>query len=85
MSGDIDIKTTQVVYRSPIYRLGTPNVAIAKEFTPDGREIRGIGASILSEDKALDLAVENVKENARDVDFSFEISVIKGGGDGRTD
>lgn len=79
MSGDIDVKMTKVVYRSPVYRLQTPNVAIAKGFTPDGREIQGIGASILSEDKALDLAVENVKKNAREVDFSFEISVIKGG------
>lgn len=70
---------TNVVHRSPMYRILTPNVAIAKGFTPDGREIEGIGAAIRSEDAALDSAVENLKENAREVDFSFEISVIKGG------
>jgi len=79
MSGEIDIRTTNVVHRSPVYRILTPNVAIAKGFTPDGQEVEGIGAAIRSEDAALDAAVENLKQNAREVDFSFEISVIKGG------
>lgn len=83
MNEEIEIKMTQVVYRSPIYRVLTPNVAIAKGLTQDGREVDGIGASVLSEDTALDAAVENVKENAREVEFSFEVSVIKGGNLGR--
>lgn len=79
MVQEIDIKMTHVVRRSPIYRIATPNVAIAKGFTPDEREVEGIGVSLLSEDRALDAAVENLKENAREVDFSFNIKLLKGG------
>lgn len=83
MTEEIEIKATQVVHRSPMYRIQTPNVAIAKGLTRDGREIQGIGASILSEDRALDAAVENAKENAQEVNFSFQVSVIKGGNLGK--
>jgi hypothetical protein len=79
MSGEIEIKSTNVVRRSPAYRITTPNVAVAEGFTPDGRAIQGIGAALLSEDTALDAAVGNLKQNAQDVDFSFEIAVIEGG------
>ena len=79
MVDEIDVKMTQVVNRSPAYRILTPNVAVAKGVTRDGREVEGIGVSLLSEESALDAAVENVKENAQEVDFSFEISILKGG------
>lgn len=79
MDDPVDIKMTHVVRRSPIYRITTPNVAIAKGVTRDGREIQGVGVSLLSEDTALDAAVENLKEHAREVDFSFSISVLEGG------
>lgn len=79
MSREIDIKSTNVVRRSPKYRISTPNIAVAKGLTPDGRAIQGIGAARFSEDTALDAAVGNLKENAQEVDFSFEIAVIEGG------
>jgi hypothetical protein len=79
MSGEIAVRMTQVVRRSPVYRITTPNVAVATGYTPDERELEGIGASLLSEDRALDAAVENLKENAQEVDFSFNIKVLTGG------
>lgn len=79
MPADIDVKTTEVVYRTPTWRIFMPNIAIATGVTPDGRTVEGVGTSRLSADRALDSAVENLKANARNANFSFEIKTLEGG------
>lgn len=74
----LDIHTTSVVYRSPIYKVWEPYVAVAEGVAEDGRSVVGIGSSFLSEDSALDEAVEDLKHNARTYEgFSFSLSKIE--------
>lgn len=79
MAQSIDIRDTNVVVSSPKWRPFTMNVAIATGVTSNGRTVQGIGEARWSEDGALDAAVANLKENARETDFSFTISTMVGG------
>jgi hypothetical protein len=62
-----------------MWRIFTKNIAIASGVTSDGRNVQGIGVDRWSADGALDAAVEDIKRNARDTDFSFRISALEGG------
>lgn len=79
MSETIDVRDTNVVVSSPMWRIFSNNVAIATGVTSNGRTVQGIGSARFSKDDALDAAVDNLKENARKTDFSFKISTLVGG------
>jgi hypothetical protein len=67
------------VYSAPTWRIFTKTMAVATGVTGDGRTVQGLGTSRLSGDAAMDDAVENLKANVRDTDFSFRITAIEGG------
>ncbi|QKY19892.1 hypothetical protein B4589_005665 [Halolamina sp. CBA1230] len=79
MAGELDVRDVSVVYSSQIWRLTKKNIAVATGITGDGRHVQGIGTSRWSGDTAMDGAIENLKENARTRDFSFQIVALEGG------
>jgi hypothetical protein len=79
MSHEVDVRDVTVVYSAPTWRIFTPTVAVATGMTGDGRTVQGLGTSRWSADSAMDDAVENLKANVRETDFSFRITALEGG------
>jgi hypothetical protein len=79
MAGELDVRDVSVVYSSQMWRVTKKNIAVATGVTGDGRHVQGIGTSRWSEDTAMDEAIENLKDNARTRDFSFQIVALEGG------
>jgi hypothetical protein len=79
MAGELDVRDVSVVYSSQMWRVTKKNIAVATGVTGDGRHVQGIGTSRWSEDTAMDEAIENLKDNARRRDFSFQIVALEGG------
>ncbi len=79
MAEKIDVRDTDVVISSAKWRPFSKYVAIATGVTSDGRTAQGIGSARWSGETALDAAVENLKDNARETDFSFKIQTLIGG------
>ncbi len=79
MSQALDVRDVSVVYSSPMWRITKKNIAVATGVTEDGRHAHGIGTNRWSGDTAMDDAVEDLKENVRERDFSFRIVALEGG------
>jgi hypothetical protein len=62
-----------------MWRITKKNIAVATGVTGDGQHGQGIGTSRWSGDTAMDEAVENLKQNVRQREFSFRIVALEGG------
>ncbi|WP_143165389.1 hypothetical protein [Halobaculum gomorrense] len=79
MSQGLDIRDVSVVYSAPMWRITKKNIAVATGVTDDGRQVQGIGTNRWSGDTAMDAAIEDLKQNVTERDFSFRIVAFEGG------
>jgi len=83
-TGEVVIQQYTTVCKTPIWLLGSKNVAVATAMTDDGRIIEGIGSSYWSTDTAAERAVEHALTLAEEVPFSFRITRVKVGASNAT-